>query len=142
MVFKTRVGITFYITLIFILVMILFIASLVFLSDSIWAKWLCGSISLLLAAVFVFHLIPMITNTYYRLDDEGLFINAGRLKVTIPYTNVISFSGSVKSMLMQPALTFNNRLEIRYKTKGGMTDSVHLSPVNEDEFVKLLKSKI
>ena len=60
MVFKTRVGITFYITLIFILVIILFIVSLVFLSDSIWAKWLCGSVSLLLAAVFVFHLIPMI----------------------------------------------------------------------------------
>jgi len=142
MVFKTKVGITFYIILIFIFATILFIASLVFLSDSIWAKWLCGSISLLLAAVFAFHLIPMITNTYYRFDDEGLFINAGRLKVTIPYANVISFSCGVKSMLMQPALSFKNRLEIKYKTKGGMTDIVHISPVNEEEFVKLLNSKI
>jgi len=112
------------------------------ISDLLWVKILSGSICVLLAAVVQFHIFPMIKNTFYRLDDDSLFINTGRLNVEIPYTNIISLTCGVKSMLMQPALAFNNRLEIKYKTTGGMTDIVHLSPVNEDEFLSLLKSRI
>jgi len=142
MIFKTRVGVTFYITLIFILAVMLFFISMLLISDLLWIKILSGSICVFLAAVVQFHIFPMIKNTFYRLDDDSLFINAGRLNVEIPYTNIISLTCGVKSMLMQPALVFNNRLEIKYKTNGGMTDIVHLSPVNEDEFVSLLKSRI
>ena len=141
MVYKTRVGITFYIMLIFIIASILFVGSLVFLSEFIWAKVLCGVISALLAVVVIFHMIPMITKTFYRLDDDYLFIKAGRLIVEIPYTNIIGLTCGINSMLMQPALAFNNRLEIKYKTKGGMTDIVHLSPVNEEDFVSMLERK-
>ena len=142
MVYKTRVGVSFYIMLIIIVASILFLSSLVFLSDLLWVKVLNGIISVFLTAVLVFHIIPMITKTLYRFGDDCLFIKAGRLNVEIPYTNIISLTCGVKSMLMQPALTFINRLEIRYKTKGGMTDIVHISPVNEDAFVSLLESRI
>ena len=141
MVYKTRVGIAFYISLIFILITILFIGSLIFLSELVWAKVVCGLICALLAAVLVFHIIPMITNTFYRLDEDGLFIKTGRTNVVILYANIIDITCGVKSMLMQPALAFNNRLEIKYKTSGGMTDIVHLSPVGEDAFVSLIKNK-
>jgi len=142
MIFKTRVGVTFYIMLIFIIAVLLFLVSMMLISDLLWVKILSGSICVLLAAVVQFHIFPMIKNTFYRLDNENLFIKAGRLNVEIPYTNIIGITCGVKSMLMQPALAFINRLEIKYKTKGGMTDILHLSPVNEEEFVSLLKSRI
>jgi len=142
MIYRTRVGVSFYVMLIFIVVTILFLISMILMSDLIWVKILNGVICVPLAAVLVFHIIPMTKNTFYRFDDDCLYIKTGRLNIEIPYTDIISFTCGVKSMLMQPTLTFNNRLEIKYKTKGGMTDSVHISPVNEDAFVSVLKSKV
>ena len=142
MIFKTRVGVTFYIMLIFIIAVLLFLVSMMLISDLLWVKILSGSICVLLAAVVQFHIFPMIKNTFYRFDDDSLFIKTGRFNVEILYTDIVSFTCGVKSMLMQPTLTFNNRLEIKYKTKGGMTDIVHISPVNEDAFVNILKSRV
>ena len=141
-IYRTRVGVTFYVFMSIIVASILLLASLVFLSDIFLVKILNGIVFIFLVVILVFHMIPMVKNTFYRLDDDNLVINAGRASVEIPYTSIISFTCGVKSMLMQPALTFKNRLEIKYKTEGGMTDIVHLSPVNEDAFVALLKSKI
>jgi len=90
----------------------------------------------------VFHIIPMRTNTFYKLDDECLFIKTGRIIIEIPYTSIVSLTCGVTSMIMEPALTFKNRIEIKYKTKGGITEIVHVSPLNEDEFIRILNSKI
>jgi len=142
MVFKTRVGITFYIMLIFTFSAMVFLVSVVFLAEYIWIKVLFGVIGGILAAVIIFHMIPMITNTYYKLDDDKLLIKTGRKKIEIPYTSIISYKSGVKSMLMQPALSFNNRMEIKYKASGGITDILHISPVKRVEFEKLLESRI
>ena len=142
MIYRTRVGVSFYVMFIIIVVSMLFLIIMILLSELIWVKILNGVICIPLAAVLVFHIIPMTKNTFYRFDDDCLFIKTGRFNIMIPYTSIVSFTCGVKSMLMQPTLTFKNRLEIKYKTKGRMTDIVHISPVKEEEFVSILKSRV
>jgi len=75
------------------------------------------------------------------IADDNLAIITGRNEIIIPYDKIIGISHGVKSMLMQPALSFI-RLEIKYITPQGNTDFVHISPVNESKFVNLLEDRI
>jgi len=138
MVYKSKIGLSLWVMVAILSVTIAALILLViFLELYSWAAWLCAIIAVGLAAVMIFHLLPRVKDTYYVISDIDLLIKTGRHEIRIPFSNIIDISRGVKSMDMQPALSFI-RVEIKYRTPGGMTDVVHVSPVNEDEFVNML----
>jgi len=141
MVFKTRVGFTFYALLIFQIIMTIAFIILVIFMGSVSSTWIVAVITTLSAGVFFFYFLLAIADTRYTVADEHLIIKTGWYELIIPYADIINVSGGVRSILMQPALSFI-RLEIKYKTPHGMTDIVHISPVDENEFLVQLKNKV
>ena len=139
--YKSKVGISFWVMFVVVVVMTLALIALAVYVDSVWATWLNAVIAAGMAAsVFFFFALP-IKNTYYAITEADLFIKTGRYELRIPFGSITDISNGVKSMYMQPALSFI-RVEIKYTTPGGMKDFVHISPVNEKEFVALLKSRV
>jgi len=141
MVFRSKLGTAYYImVLVGVLITgILIVAAI--LATTTWPTVLLAVLAGLLAVFLGYYLIPMYMNTYYELTEESLFIRSGWYKQTIPYTAMIGIKRDVKSLLQAPAISFI-RLEIRYKLQSGAVDIAHISPVNEEEFIRLLESKI
>ena len=137
MKFKSKIGTVFGIT--FIVFSVMTISSAVF--AFVLFSWLLAFIAVAFTLFLILFFIPVFRNTFYQITDDNLAIKTGRHEIIIPYANILSISRGVKSMLMQPALSFA-RLEIKYKTPQGNTDFVHISPVNESEFLTLLESRI
>lgn len=88
-----------------------------------------GGIMLLIAVILVF----MWTNVYYILHDEHLFIRNGPFKIIVPYTSITRVTPT-RSVLASAA-TSTRRIEIMH----GKYDLIHVSPLNEDEFLQELK---
>jgi len=141
MVFKTKVGITFYALLILLVIMTTALILFVIFLGSVWFTWLVAVIAFMSTGTFFLYFLFAIADTRYTIADEHLFIKTGWYELVIQYTDIIQISSGVKSMLMQPALSFT-RLEIKYKTPNGMTDIVHISPIDENAFLIQLKNKV
>lgn len=71
-------------------------------------------------------------NTYYEIREEDLYLRSGPIKKTIPLTSIYAVIPT-KSVLSSMA-TSSRRLEIKY----GKYDFVHISPLNEEAFIKEL----
>jgi len=127
MVFKTKIGITFYILLSLQIVMTVVLIIFVIFLGSVWSTWLFAILAVLFAGVFFLYFILAISDTLYSIADDHLFIKTGWYELEIPFNNIVEIS---------------NGLEIKYKTPHGYVDSVRISPVNENEFIALLESKI
>jgi len=137
MKFKTKIGTVFGVTFILFCVMTISLVVFAFILFS----WLLAVVALAFTLFIVLFFIPALRNTYYQVTDDNLAIITGRNEIIIPYDKIIGISCGVKSMLMQPALSFI-RIEIKYKTPQGNTDFVHISPANESEFVNLLEGRV
>ena len=141
MVFKTKIGVTFYILLFMQVIMTITLIFLALFLGPVWSTWLVAVIAFMSTGTFFLYFLFAIADTRYTIADEHLFIKTGWYELVIPYTDIIQISSGVKSMLMQPALSFT-RLEIKYKTPNGMTDIVHISPIDENAFLIQLKNKV
>ena len=141
MVCKSKIGILYWITLIFASVITIALAILAIYLKPVWSSWLVALIAAGFAASTVFYLIPRLKDTVYEISEFDLLVKTGRNELRIPFNSIVEISLGVKSMHMQPALSFN-RVEVKYKTLKGVTDIVHISPENESEFLGLLKSKV
>ena len=139
--YKTRVGVSFWVMFAIVGVMTVGLIILAVYVEPAWSTWLVAVIAAGMAASLFFFFALPIKNTYYEITEVDLLIKTGRHELRIPYGSITDISSGVKSMYMQPTLSFV-RVEIKYKTPRGMTDFVHISPVNEKEFVALLKSRV
>jgi uncharacterized membrane protein YdbT with pleckstrin-like domain len=77
--------------------------------------------------------------TYYELRDEYLYCRSGPFFEKIPYDRIKSIR-PCRNMLSSMALSLN-RLEIRQHGRGYITGTTLISPVNPEEFMKLLKER-
>jgi len=141
MVCKSKIGISYWITLTFVSVITIALAILAIYLESVWSSWLVALIAAGFAATAVFYLIPRLKDTVYEISESDLLVKTGRNDLRIPFSNIVEISLGVKSMYIQPALSFN-RVEVKYKTLKGITDIVHISPENESEFISLLRSRV
>jgi len=141
MVFKTKIGITFYILLSLQIVMTIVLITFVIFLGSVWYTWLFAILAVIFAGVFFLYFIIAISDTLYSIADDHLFIKTGWYELEIPFNSIVEVSSGVKNKRMKPSLSFA-RLKIMYKTPHGYVESVRISPVNENEFIALLESKI
>lgn len=74
-------------------------------------------------------------STYYVLRDSELFIRNGPMKLTIPYDSISRITPT-RSWLASMA-TSSRRLEIKYNRY----DYVHISPLDQDGFLRELKRR-
>jgi len=137
MIYKEKIGTTFLAS--FFVWSALTVAFLV-LSIAMANIWLAVSTATFLLA-YIYFIPTLKTKTFYELDDDCLFIKSGKYELKIPYSNITEVS-QIKSMLMMPTTSSFNRLEIKYTNQKGKTDFVHISPINKNEFITLLESKI
>jgi len=86
-------------------------------------------------------IVPMWFNTYYVLDETGLFIKCGiRKGVTVPYGSILS-AVNTKDPLSSAALSLD-RIEIKYKLETRkFADILLISPVDKQEFFEQLGAK-
>lgn len=75
------------------------------------------------------------TATYYILRKSELMIRLGPIKMTIPYADIIRITPT-RSLLASMA-TSSRRLEIKY----GKFKYVHISPLDQDKFLRELKRR-
>jgi len=141
MVFKTKIGITFYILLSLQIVMTIVLITFVIFFGSVWSTWLFAILAVVFAGVFFLYFILAISDTLYSIADDHLFIKTGWYELEIPFSSIVEVSSSVKSTQARSSSSFA-KLEIKYKTPHGYMESVRISPINEKEFVTLLKSKV
>ncbi|MFD2169602.1 PH domain-containing protein [Tumebacillus lipolyticus] len=73
--------------------------------------------------------------TYYVVEEENLVIRFSFFKKTVPLAEIRSVK-KTSNPLSSPALSLK-RLEIRY----GRYGSVLISPLDRDEFIKMLKKR-
>lgn len=91
-----------------------------------------GTVVFLLNATIV---IPVYVLTYYILEEEYLVIRCGFFKKRIKYSEIMSIK-ETRSSMASAALSLD-RIEIKYKTSN-MSDTVLISPVNKEYFLKEL----
>ena len=142
MIFKSKVGISF--SVVFVLWCVSTIVLAYFAIDLkvtslfiITAIWLT-----VLILFFVRTMIIIKTKTFFEIADSDLIITSGRHEIKIPYTKIVSVSQGVKSLQMEAFTTSFLRVEVKYENQNGISDRVHIAPHSENEFVKLLRSKI
>jgi len=141
MVFKSKVGVTFYIVLLLQVVMTVAFIVLAIVLGPVWTTWIFAIAAVFCAAVFFLFCIPAVKDTAYTITDDYLLVKTGWYELELPYTDIIEITPNITSIIMEPALSFK-RVEIKYKTPRGMREIVHVSPVNEKEFVLLLESQV
>jgi c-di-AMP phosphodiesterase-like protein len=137
MIFKSKAGVTFTISFI---VWCIFTVGLIVVSFVVGNVWLAIVAGLFLLFFFYFMKL-MRTKTFYEFAESYLFIKSGRYEQKIAYSDIIGVS-RIKSMLMVPTTSSFMRLQIKHRNQSGMEDLVHLSPINENEFISLLESKL
>jgi hypothetical protein len=86
------------------------------------------------AAVSVF-LLWIWYVTYYELRPTALFIRCGPITRTVPYDSITS-AKPIRSLLSSMATSIH-RIEVRY----GPWQSVHVSPLDQEEFLAELKRR-
>jgi membrane protein YdbS with pleckstrin-like domain len=91
-----------------------------------------GVIFVVVDAVF---LLPIYLNTYYKLEDESLYIRCGFMRTRVPYGNIESVL-ETRNPLSSMALSLD-RIWVGYK--GG---EVLISPRDKQEFIRLLKGRV
>ena len=142
MKFKSKNGVSLYIMLVFCALLMAGSIVPIFFLSQIWLIVTFALIAVFIALTLVVFLIPGLTDTYYEFADDHLLVKSGRFyKQEVPYSRITKVTREVKSLLQQPAGSFV-RVEIMYKLQSGASDVVHVSPVNEDEFVNLLEARI
>lgn len=97
-------------------------------------------IGLLLAAPTVCLMVWIYFGTYYELRDDYLYCRSGPFVEKIPYERIKSVKPS-RNMLASMALSIQ-RIEIRQHGKGYITGTTYISPVNRDEFMAELISRV
>ena len=139
--YKPKAGVSFYILLVLqVLTTVTLVLLAIFMGSALFT-WIVAILAAFFTGIFFLYFFLALKDTRYIIADTYLFIKTGLYELELPFDRIVSISHGVRSMLMQPALSFT-RVEIKYKTLQGMTDIVHISPVNEDEFIKLLESKV
>jgi len=93
-------------------------------------------------ALFLYFIPAITRKTMLEFKDDHLFIKSGKHEQKIPYSRITGVSRGVKSMLMETFTSSFKRVEIKFTSKSGATETTHISPKNESEFVRLLDSKI
>ncbi len=71
-------------------------------------------------------------NTYYEIQEDNLYIRSGPIRQTIPLKSIHTVRPTVS--VLASAATSSRRLEILY----GKYDFVHVSPLEEEEFLNQL----
>ena len=138
MIFKCKVGISYYVTLVMWAIMTAGMVALAIFVYT-WSSWLVTALAVVFAAIFVY-LLLLLRGTCYEITDDNLLIKTGRHKLEIPISKILAVKQGVKSTLMQPTLSFQ-RIDIRYETPNGTTDIVQISPAKETEFISMLENK-
>jgi len=137
MVFKSKIGVAFTISFIVWCILTVGLIVISFVMGNIWLAIVTG-----LFLLFFFYFIKLMrTKAFYELAESYLFIKSGRYEQKIAYSDIIGVS-RIKSMLMVPTTSSFMRLQIKHRNQSGMEDFVHLSLVNENEFISLLESKL
>ena len=98
--------------------------------------------ALLLAIAVVFQ-IEMLVHTQYIITGEGeLRIESGRFapKSVIDIDSIISIK-PVHSMTFPAPTLSARRLEVVYRSKKGKEVSLHISPKNEEDFIRCVLRK-
>jgi Na+/melibiose symporter-like transporter len=137
LVFKEKIGTTFIVSFVLWSILTLSFVVLSIVMQNVWLAIVAGVLSFA-----CFHFIPTIkTKTVYEITDDYLYIKSGKHELKIPYSSIMGVS-QIKSALMVSTTSSFVRLEIKYKNQNGSTDFTHISPVNKDEFINLLESRL
>ena len=98
------------------------------------------TISSLIVALFLIVILAgviwMQVATYYRLDEETLFVRSGPLHWTIPLAS-ISSATLTDDPTAGPALSLQ-RIKIEF-TKNGSKDEILISPEDREGFIEALR---
>lgn len=99
-----------------------------------------GQTSSIIVAVFCAALLAgvlwMQFATYYRLDDDTLFIRCGPLHWTIPVASIVSVTPT-DDPSSGPALSLQ-RVRVEF-TKNGRRDEILISPEDREGFIAALR---
>jgi len=106
---------------------------------AIFAFGIVGKIIMIVIdLLFVVMFVWIYLTTYYELKEDGIYIHSGPFSENIKYENIKKVTKTRGCSLMY-ALAFN-RIEIKHKTDG-VTSTVYISPLEEDEFLRKLDMK-
>ena len=137
MIFKSKTGTTFIITFIVWCILTVGFILLSIVMGNVWLAIVAG-----VFLPFFFYFIKLMrTKTFYELAESYLLIKSGQYEQKIAYSDITSVS-RIKSILMVSTTSSFMRLQIKYRNQQGMEDFVHVSPTSENDFVRLLESKI
>ena len=137
MIFKAKIGTTFLAT-----VVLWSLLSIMFVILSIsMSSILLAIIAGLFLLAYLYFVPTLKTKTIYEITDDFLLVKSGKYELKIPYDSIQGVS-HIKSMLMAPSTSSFVRIEVKYKNEKGATDFVHISPVERNDFIRLLESKV
>jgi hypothetical protein len=98
-------------------------------------KWMNLIICLIAEALFNW----MVIDIKYVLKDDHLFVKSGPFRSRIAYKDIMEVDKATDILIGYNLLASKDAIEIFYK--GGLFNSVKISPRRKDEFLKELQSR-
>jgi hypothetical protein len=113
--------------------------ALLMVGVSLWVpadeRWM----TLGLGALVVLILVWIIYGTWYRFEDDHLLCRSGPFTERIPYARIKSIT-PCRNLLSSMA-TARDRLKIAQHDKPFVTGTTYISPIDQDQFLKTLRSR-
>lgn len=98
-------------------------------------------LTVIFAALDGLVMLPMLFDTYYVLEEKEIFIkNWIFCKLRIRYTKIQDIR-AIKNRSSSAAMS-SDRIRIKFMNEKGKYETVFISPVNKQEFMKKLTAKI
>ena len=94
-------------------------------------------VAIFTAAIFV-GVVWMQFATYYRVDDDALFVRCGPLHWTIPISSIIDMTAT-DDPTSGPALSLQ-RVRVEF-TKNGEKDEILISPEDREGFMREVRAR-